>query len=94
MGPMTPSKDANLPPGCIAVDFVFNRVRVVVFGRVVVDKELDGKPKTYTFFAAEDSSGAGGALVARSSTGGLALLFATAQLPRIRPNVDYLATEL
>lgn len=89
-GPCTVKPDSP-SAGMLSVDFAFDAIAASLGGREFTNVATDGSSKTYTFVAAECE---GGALIARSSGGGITLLFQTSALPRKRPNVDFLAIEL
>jgi hypothetical protein len=75
--------------GEYSFDFQFTRSTVELFGNVVRQSSMSGKPKTYTYVLNSE-----GVAVARSSGGGLTLLVHPSVCTKKEWKPDFLATNL
>lgn len=72
-----------------SIDFQFTRSTIELFGSVVRQSSMSGKPKTYTYVL-----NSGGVAVARSSGGGLTLCVQPSVIKKKEWKPDFLATKL
>lgn len=90
LGPFKFSFDGEYTvTGDYSFDFQFTRSTVELFGSIVRQSSMSGKPKTYTYVL--NSSGVA---VARSSGGGLTLLVQPSLITKKEWKPDFLATKL
>jgi hypothetical protein len=75
--------------GDAAIEFQFNRTKILVFGRTIAELAVQGSQKTYHFLGSHE-----GLMPVRSSTGALTLFVDTERIPKYSPKIDFLATKL